>query len=133
MYRSIMEAIAYEYSIYLKIIKGLTGEAEFSNVIAIGGGSKSRVFNSIKADVLGICYNTLDRADTATFGSAVTAGFGVKIYDNIEETIDKLIVKKDEIKPDRTNQSVYEKNSEIYYSLYDSLENAYRKVGMAKR
>jgi len=131
MYRSVMEAIAYEYSLYLKIIKELAGELEFSNVIAIGGGSKSRVFNSIKADVLGIPYSTLKTGDTATLGSAVTAGYGVKIYDNIKTAIDNMVKKQNEIQPGLKNHRSYIKNAEIYNDLFDSLEDAFRKVGKA--
>lgn len=130
MYRAVMEAIAYEYSLYLKIIEELAGELEFSNVIAIGGGSKSKVFNSIKADVLGIPYSTLIRGDTATLGSAVVAGYGVKIYDEIKPAIDNMIEKQNEMQPDLKNHRIYQKYVNIYSDLFDSLEDAFRKVGM---
>ncbi len=131
MYRSVMESIAYEYSLYFKIIKELAEEQKFSSVTAIGGGSKSSIFNSIKADVLGIPYNTLERGDTATLGSAVVAGYGVKIYDNIKTAVDGMVSRQNEILPDMKIHGSYKRNAEIYNDLIKSLEGAYRRVGEA--
>jgi xylulokinase len=129
MYRSIMEAIAYEYSLYLKIIKELTGETKFSNVIAIGGGSKSFIFNSIKADVLGIPYATLKKGDTATRGSAVLAGYGTKIYSDFSNTVANMVEKQNEIQSNLKNHKIYKKYTEFHNDLYGSMENVFKKAG----
>ena len=98
MFHSIMESIAYEYSMYLNIVKELFGDLQFARVISIGGGAKSNLFCSIKSNVLGIPYAMLKSGDTATLGSALVAGYGAGIFDDIasvaenfskvEETVD---------------------------------------------
>lgn len=131
MYRAIMEGIAYEYSCYLKALRELIGDTSFSSVYAIGGGAKSYLFNSIKADVLGIPYTILNRSDTATLGSAVVAGYGAGIFDSIESTIEKIIEKKSEVNPDYNNHNKYKKYVPIYEGLFDALENTLKKAGDA--
>lgn len=128
MYRAIMESIAYEYRHYLKILKELIGEVAFTNVIAIGGGAKSSLFNSIKADVLGIPYSTLSRSDTATLGSAVVAGYGIKIYSDIASTVEKMIQTENNLQPNFENYKKYKKYVNIYEGLFGALEDTFREL-----
>jgi len=121
MYRSIMEGIAYEYSYYLKVIKGLLSDVEFSQVYAIGGGSKSILFNSIKSDVLGIKYSTLNASDTAVIGSAVIAGYGVKAFSNMEETVDRFIRIENQIEPNIQRHLEYKKFTGPYEKVFEAL------------
>ena len=80
MYRAIMESIAYEYKYYLSILKNLYPSYKFTQMLTMGGGAKSDLFNQIKADVLGIPVTTLQLRDTALIGSAVIAAYGVGMF-----------------------------------------------------
>ncbi len=53
---------------------------------AIGGGARSQRWNQIKADVLGVPYRTLKRAEFATWGSALIAGHAVGLYPDLAGT-----------------------------------------------
>jgi xylulokinase len=128
MYRAILEGIAYEYKYYLGVLKGLVSDISFSEVRAIGGGAKSRLFNSIKADVLGIPYVPLKRGDTATLGSAVVAGFGIGIYDNMESVIDKIVERQDMINPNPDNHSKYGRYAQIYMDILATFENTFKQL-----
>jgi len=131
MYRSVMEAIAYEYSYYLSIIRELADGLELSAVTTIGGGAKSGIFNSIKADVLGMPYRTLKKGDAAVLGSAIVAGHGVKIYYDIKAAASSIVEKKEEIQPDMDKHRLYQKYSAAYIDLIDLMEDVYRKAGSA--
>lgn len=128
MYRAIMEGIAYEYCYYLEILKELLGEISFTHVLAIGGGAKSRLFNSIKADVLGIPYITLKKSDTATLGSAVIAGYGAGIYSDIKTAIERIVEHNNIIEPDYENHNKYIKHIDIYEGLFGALEETFKKL-----
>ncbi len=73
LYRSVMEGIAYEYALYLQVL-GDAGQAGAQAVYGVGGGSRSRIFDQIKADVLGLPYHPLSCGDTAAWGSAILGG-----------------------------------------------------------
>ncbi len=128
MYRSIMEGIAYEYSIYLDIIKELFADMSFSRVIAIGGGSKSRFFNSIKSNVLNIPYARLKGGDTSTLGSALVAGYGVGIYGDIAAVAEKMTAVEEQICPHLDVHDQYIGYAGIYKQLFIALQDTYAKL-----
>jgi len=128
LYRSIMEGIAYEYRIYLKIIMDLVSDVQFSKVLSIGGGAKSKVFNSIKADVLGIPYMTLSTSDTATLGSAILAGYGIGVFNDLASTMDNILEYSEEINFSRQNKLLYDKYVNAYELVFNSLEDFYKKL-----
>ena len=72
-----MESIAYEYKYYLSILRKLYPHYNFNQMLIMGGGAKSELFNQIKADVLGIPVTALELGETALLGSAVIAAFGI--------------------------------------------------------
>ncbi|MHB8062332.1 MAG: xylulokinase, partial [Ruminiclostridium sp.] len=114
LYRAIMEGIAYEYDSYFQIIKSLIKDVEFSQVYAIGGGARSNLFNSIKADVMGINYTTLRINDTAPLGSAIVAGYGAGVYKDLKETVDRLVGFDASIEYDEGRHQAYRKFSKAY-------------------
>lgn len=128
LYRAIMEGIAYEYDCYFKIIKSLVEDVEFSQVYATGGGSRSKLFNSIKSDVLGINYTTLHMGDTAPLGSAVVAGYGTGVYDDLKETVARMICFDAGIEYDAGRHETYKKYSEAYEKVFTALGPTFKAV-----
>ncbi len=127
-YRSIMEAIAYEYYSYLKIEKSLFPEVEFKEVRVIGGGSKSMLFNQIKANVLGIPYVQLDRDEVGVLGSAIIAGFGVGIFDDLNETAKKFINTRNRIEPDMELHEYYRNYADLYMDMISTIKPIYKRL-----
>lgn len=121
LYRSIMEGIGYEYKLYFDIIQQLMGEYEFSDVRVIGGGANSRVFNSIKSDILGRKYAALSVKDAANLGSAIVAGYGVGVFDDFQETLGKIITVQDEVEPNLDNHRAYVKQVRHYDKCLESI------------
>jgi xylulokinase len=128
MYRAVLEGIAYEYAVYLKILKELVGEVSISEVLAIGGGARSKVFNSIKADVLGIPYTTMSNTDTATFGSAIVAGCGTNVYNDFEQPLKMQNSLLDRIPADKGRHIEYGRYIEIYEKLFGALADTFRRL-----
>ncbi|MFB9278407.1 FGGY-family carbohydrate kinase [Cohnella cellulosilytica] len=128
MYRSILESVAYEYRYYLDTLERLAGDVAYSRVTAVGGGARGQLFNSIKADVLGIPYETLKVNDTALIANAVIAGYGVGLYRNLGDTAQRFAVADRVYAPDAANRAVYERNAERYRIAIDGLGELYRKL-----
>jgi xylulokinase len=123
-----MEGIAFEYAYYLSILKALFEDIQFVEVRVIGGGAKSKLFNTIKADVLGISYLPLAKPDTAIFGSAVIAGYGVGIYRNLESAVENAIPHGDVIIPNTELHNLYKKYFDAYIGLFDNLRGTFQKL-----
>ncbi len=85
-FRAILESIAFEYAYYLQILRRLLPDLQLLEARAIGGGARSQVWNQIKADVMNVPYQRLQRAEFATWGSALVAGRAVGLFTDLAET-----------------------------------------------
>ena len=90
MFRAIMESIGYEYALYLRSVRAIAPDVEPTRALSIGGGAKSRVFQQIKADILGLSYQGLDRAEFGTLGAAMVAGKAVGLFGDLKATAQRF-------------------------------------------
>jgi xylulokinase len=86
MVRAIMESIAYEYAFYLRAVREIAPGYDARHAINIGGGARSPLLRQIKADALGIDYQSLEREEFGTLGAAIVAGHAVGLFPDLAET-----------------------------------------------
>lgn len=120
LFRAVMESIAYEYKLYQSIIASLTRQ-HFSRVITVGGGAKSALFRSIKADVLGAPVTTINRSDTGVLGLAIIAGHGVGLFKELTAPLKTAIQALDTTRPDERTHKAYEKYANAYANAFSHL------------
>jgi xylulokinase len=84
-------------------------------IVGQGGGSKSRLWNQIKADVLGVPYVTLKNQEQAVMGNAMLAAFGVGDIKDLKKAACEWIRVKETFLP------VKERN-ELYARIFDKRE-----------
>ena len=108
-WRSMLEAIAFEYLSYTIDFK--SQGIPVKEVIGIGGGSKSDLWNQIKADTLDTPYTTLKRSEGAVLGNALLAAYGVGDIKDMKKTIREWIEIKKTYRPRKENTEMY---SRIY-------------------
>jgi len=128
LYRALLESIAYEYAIYLNIERSLVPKMEMSEARVIGGGSKSKLWNQIKADVLGIPYLKLKREEFGTLGSAIIAGFATGVIKDMKEAADNFNEIYYKLEPDKEKQKIYNKYSCIYLQLLSKTERLFNEL-----
>jgi xylulokinase len=128
LYRAILEGIAYEYSIYTDIISDLSPDIALERILSVGGGSNSRVFGQIKADVLGAPVSTIRLADTAALACCAIAGYGVGLYNSLTEQVKSSAAFRDTIKPNPELYDFYQKRKQIYAEIFPALHGVYEKI-----
>lgn len=128
MYRSILESIAYEYQGYLATLKQLIPGLHFTHVNVVGGGAKSELFNSIKADVMNVPYTTLNNSDTATVATAVIAGYGVGFYPDIADTMNRMVYPHSTVAPNPHHITNYQSYADCYHMLVEKLTPIYKAM-----
>lgn len=129
LFRAIMEGIAYEYKFYLDVLKDIGIDTRIQRVFVMGGGAKSALFNQIKADVLGLPYVPLRNVDTAPLGSAIVAGYGIGVYDNIVKTAESFMKPGVEIVSDRERFESYMTSSKAYLESFSALKKIFLALG----
>jgi len=83
--RAILEGVAYEYAFYLKILRDLLPNLELTQARAVGGGSRSPVWNQIKADILNVPYQRLKGNEFGAWGAAIIAGKAAGVIEDLAE------------------------------------------------
>lgn len=85
LYRAVLEGVALEYGLYLDALENLYGKGRVREVRVTGGGEKSVLWNSIKADLLGVPVVQIVGGGGAPMGSALLAAYGVGIVKDLAE------------------------------------------------
>ena len=98
-----------------------------NEIRSLGGGSKSPVWNQIKADILGIPVVTMDSKEAACLGAAILAGKGIGVFNDIEEACLSMVHEKRRFEPSKENAEVYEKQYEMYKKLFVDLEECFAR------
>jgi xylulokinase len=90
----------------------------------MGGGAKSSLWCSMKADMTGKRLITLKNKETACLGGAILAGVGAGVFSSVEEAC-ALIATDKEYVPSGADYSEVYRN----FQTYDAILNV-RKDGM---
>lgn len=119
MYRSILEAIAMTMHMSMEDMFEEMGYKP-ERLIISGGGSKSKLFMQIFADVFGMKAVRNEVTDAAGVGAAICAAVGAGAYASYEEAVDKMVRIEDEFRPDLKNTELY---ARVEKNVYRTIKN----------
>lgn len=128
MFRAVMEAVAYEYRYYVSVLRQLYPQDRFDEMITIGGGAKSPLFNQIKADVMGASVTTFEMGETALLGSAVIAGVGAGLLSDYRAPIERVMKKGAQFMAQLQNHKAYQPYADAYLRAIDALTVYYKTL-----
>jgi len=117
--RAIMEAIACIVKRNIDTLEELG--IKVNEIRSLGGGSRSRLWNQIKADLTGRPVLTMENEEAACLGAAILAGLAVGMFKSLEEACKKMAIVKERFEPNSANFKVYAKTYENYVKLYEDL------------
>ncbi len=120
-YRALLESIGYDFAQALRVLRTYSPELDLTGVRVIGGGASSKIWNQIKADILGLPYFTLDHADRAILGSALIAGHAVGIFPDLAEAARSCARIRSETAPRPDVHHTYQHYVDAYIAVFDEL------------
>jgi len=130
LWRSMLESVGFEYLTWKNIFTKIG--IDLKEVISVGGGSKSNLWNQIKADILDINYKTLERSEGALMGNAILAAYGVGDIKDIKQAVKVWVKTKECFSPNKEKNLIYKKiysvREEILNNQLKSLYNKLRKL-----
>ncbi len=118
--RAILEAIAFMLKRNIRLLEDMGHEV--NEIRSNGGGSKSDLWNQIKADVCQKPVVTVKVTETASLGAAMLAGYALNLFNNLDEASEKMIRLNERYIPDKLNDAVYSEAYDRYINLYKLLE-----------
>ena len=123
--RAIMEAVACIVRRNIEVVEELG--IQVGEIRCLGGGSRSAVWNRIKADLTGRPLLTMQNEEAACLGAAILAGTGVGMFKSLEGAVAGMVQVRERFEPDQPTASFYDGHYQKYVGLYDAL------VGMFAR
>ncbi|MGD1816171.1 MAG: xylulokinase [Pleomorphochaeta sp.] len=116
--RAVMEGVVYSLRSCKDILeKDLSQKVDY--FIATGGGSQSKVWLQMQADILDSEIYTSNMKEQSGVGAAISAGIAIGVYKSYEDAFGKIIkLNKETIKPIAENVELYNKYFRIYENLY---------------
>ncbi len=84
IYLATLNALAEKTKASLKILEDLSG-VKVKSLLVVGGGSKNKLWNKIRAKKLGIEVKTNAQTETTVLGAAMFAFGASKVYDSVEQ------------------------------------------------
>ncbi len=125
--RAVYEAVGFAIRHVLETCEqaaGLKGDC----LVTCGGGSRSRFWNQIKADVIQRPVYAMQEQVTACLGAAILAGVGIGYFTDIHQACQAMTQLGVSIEPDASLSACYENNYQLYKSLYPALRPLFQKA-----
>ncbi len=119
--RAILEGVAYEYDIYLRVLLELHPDLRPDEARVVGGGARSDVWNRIKASVLGVPYLRLDRDEFACWGAALVAGQAVGLLPDLAAAAAETTAVARRYTPVSDDRAVYAELGAQYRAILHAL------------
>ncbi len=85
LWRAMMESVAFEYLFWANVLR--SENMPVNQMIGTGGGSKSPLWNQIKADIMNVDYMIPSHSEGAVMGNALLAAYGVGDVKDMKATI----------------------------------------------
>jgi xylulokinase len=123
LWRSLLEAVAFGFRHHIDVFDQL-GYAP-RRFFASDGGSRSRVWMQIMADVLQAPVHLLGNTHGSSVGAAWVAAIGSG-YDARWSDVSRLSQVGDVVNPNRSNAEIYNRGYREFRMLYDALKPVFR-------
>ena len=115
LWRAILESIGYEYMNLAKSMR--TAGASLSELTITEGGSRSWVWNQIKADMLDVDVKTMRKKEGATLSNAVLAAYALGHIKDVKETLNKVLEVEKHFAPNKKLNKFYTLSHECYMDI----------------
>ena len=112
--RAVLESVAYEYAGYLRAVRELQPGFAPAGGRVVGGGARSSAWNAIKASVLGVELERLDREELSCWGAALVAGHAVGLVDDLAAAAERATGVAERHAPDPAAHEAYAAFESVY-------------------
>jgi xylulokinase len=119
--RAVLEGVAYGLRDILELLRELGVEPTVGRVS--GGGSRSDLWVSIVASVLGIPLERMENEDGSAFGAALLAGVRTGLFGSVQEAVATCVRVRETIEPNPEWSDVYDSGYEHFRTLYPALHS----------
>ncbi len=126
----ILKGILEGTTFYMReCLESLPSGISIKDFRAAGGGSKSKKWLQICADILGHPFYQPMVNEAGTLGAAILAGVGSGVFDSVREGSDQMVLMKEMVEPRSAMQFLYEPLFEKYKKMWPLMQEFLREQG----
>lgn len=126
MLRAVMEGVSYSLSDCLDVLREM--QVDVSEMMACGGGGKSKIWRQMLADMYGCEVKTIKAQEGPALGVAILAGVGAGIFTDVQSACRQFIAQETYCQPEPAHKAYYEKGHALYKKLYAQLKDCYEEL-----
>lgn len=124
--RSVLEGVAFSVRHVLEVHEA-AGEVKADRVVVTSGGAKSRLWNQIKADVVGRPFVGLSVTDAGSVGAAILGAVAIGHF-GLRDAVDTMVRVAVTVEPDPRNRQLYDDLYEVYLDLGKVLRGVHYRL-----
>jgi len=125
--RAVYEGVAFAVHHILSLAEEAAGLTA-AELRVCGGGSRSRFWNQVKANVSGKRVLESQVAETAVLGAAMWAAVSIGWYPDMETAAGRMVRVKAELPPDLSSRPCYDELAALYRGLYPALQETFARL-----
>ena len=122
--KAIMEGVTYHFVDGIDALRRLG--IDTTEFVASGGGARSDAWLQIKADIFGVPFVRLRRAEGGVTGAAMLAGLATKVYRNPADAVAAHVQRDRVFDPDPGRHAVYREQVARFRQLYPAVRDLLR-------
>lgn len=122
--RAVFEGVGFAVRHILETCEEVSGE-KTNRIIVCGGGSRSKFWNQVKADITQKQIVPIKAEASACLGAAMLAAFGSGEHVSLGDVYGQMSQQADPIDPDPSAKSIYDANYEVYRQIYPSMKHLF--------
>jgi xylulokinase len=125
--KAILEGLTYELRENLEVLR--RGRVDIQELRAIGGGSRSKLWLQLKADITGTKVVAPKISEAASWGAALLAGSGAGCFTSLREASETALQLTQTYFPDPERQRRYDERYELYRQIYPAVTTIQHRMG----
>ena len=124
--RAVLEGVVFGHRWHIDRLRaaGVT----FDNAVLSGGGSRSRVWPQLFADILGLPITVTRSRETGALGAAIAAGTGIGLFSDFADGASRMVKPERVLEPDRSLSEIYAARYEIYNLLAERMAPIWKQM-----
>ncbi|MEM2896753.1 MAG: xylulokinase [Candidatus Bathyarchaeia archaeon] len=124
--RAIFEGVAFALNQILLLLEEIG--IRVKEIRSTGGGSKSKLWNQIKANVTGKPVNTLKTEETTLLGAMLLAFYGLGFYKSLKDAANRVVKVAERNLPSKKLHAQYSKRYILFKQVYPRLKELFQEV-----
>jgi sugar (pentulose or hexulose) kinase len=127
--RAVVESTGYELRLLAEAV--VRAGARIDELRVCGGQARSRLWNQIKADVIGLPASVPRLPEVALMGDAICAALGAGLYPDLATASDAMVQVAEVLDPQPVTRGVYDELFSVYVAAYPALKPFFEPLARA--